>query len=33
MNTLVCENFTALLRDESTIDAVLATSKFLAGFF
>ena len=30
MNFLVCETFTALLRDESTIEALLATLKFSA---
>ena len=30
MNFLVYENFTALLREESTIEALLATLKFSA---
>ena len=32
MNFLVCENFTAI-RDESTIDAFLATLKYLVELF
>ena len=33
MNILVCENFIALLRDESLIDAVLVTFEFSAELF
>ena len=33
MDILVCDNFTALLRDECAIDAFLATCEILSGTF